>query len=695
MTKLEGGVDNLKPLLSNDLALDVSIENMLMQVGNKPERVVQFYKYNQIRSSIEISNILDNANKIYVAADYHLNKPKRIMEGIPKKIHERHNSVVTDKDAFLFLGDLGDPEYPLSKNYIKKYINSLNGIKIMILGNNDIKNINYYKSLGFDYVIQSLKYKDMIFTHFPYETDLVNIHGHIHGAGCYLNVPFNKHRDCYIDSNNFFPYEINYLRNIKYKGINAKSRPINECYEKEMIYLDNELEKNIDDLILNEATVVNKFKQTMTLYNADTRPADVLYPRHPSAGNRIDKQSGDAIFFFSTQEEAIKYVVGKGLIKEYIDFCEDMNKEIKKIEQSDPEKAKRIRFYIAQINKFTEDGKYPPVFRKIGVHMKYFGLDDAKVFPEFPFCRMFIERASRSTRPCYIRICNVPTADIKHGHCANYKEFTVFKPCKVDKMLTFTLGQLFSKVPVKYFNQYDDFKKFLPTICKNFDKDLFRGLISYPDFRKRLQWSDGKTSHEKLNSIATEGTIMESYIPYCELEELMEDVFNEGLFRRKKEHEPPKEIDGKELLTKSAKVALGSAAIGGGVTALANLKYLRKNKAKKIAVEEGVSLEEALIFVLSCEQDLLNEGYSIDDIYEIDIITESRKYLLQELCIEEEMSLKESALLLTLIENDFLNEGYELEEIYNEKVFSNIKQKYNDFKEKIKTKFKQLKIMVN
>ena len=74
----------MKPLLSNDLALDVSIENMLMQVGNKPERVVQFYKYNQIRSSMEISNILDNANKIYVAADYHLNKPKRIKQKLKK-----------------------------------------------------------------------------------------------------------------------------------------------------------------------------------------------------------------------------------------------------------------------------------------------------------------------------------------------------------------------------------------------------------------------------------------------------------------------------------------------------------------------------------------------------------------------------------------------------------------------------------
>ena len=581
--------------------------------------------------------------------------------------------------------------------------------------------------------------------------------------------------------------------------------------------------------LLNEATVVNKFKQTMTLYNADTRPAEVLYPRHPSAGNRIDKQSGDAVFFFSTQEEAIKYVVGKGLIKEYIDFCSEMNDRIKRIEKEDPEKAKRIRLYIAQINKFTEDGKYPPVFRKIGVHMKYYGINDAKAFPEFPFCAMFIERARKSTRPCYIRICNVPTEDIKHVHCANYKEFTVFKPCKVDKMLTFTLGQLFSKVPVKYFTEFDDFKKFLPTICKNFDKDLFRGLITYQDFRKRLQWSDGKTSHEKLNSIDTgeevvkesfdlmlnelfedvlnesmakslgktfatsvasgageavgaglatlagakiakkireknnnedvinedvfnEGEIKDGFkkgakagaiggaavgtafsgmgyrdarkageIPKGatgkiaaglvaggvagasalaggavgatkaamekrkskkpideSLEDLMEDVYNEALLRKKNKDSHEDEIDGKELLKRSAKMAVGAAsvnvarkaglnlmfkstgaqpvfntkniakgavraaAIGGGLAAAKNLKHLRRNKTKELAVTEGLSLEE-------------------------------------------------SALLLVMIENDFLNEGYNLEEVYNEKAFNNFKNKYDEFKEKNKDKIQSAK----
>lgn len=473
--------------------------------------------------------------------------------------------------------------------------------------------------------------------------------------------------------------------------------------------MNNDMEKNIDSLILNEATVVNKFKQTMTLYNADTREnaatTKVLYPRHPSAGNRLEKQSGDAVFFFSTKEEAIKYVVGKGLAAEYRDYCEEVSKKLKQLSKSDPEKAKRIRMYIAQINKFTEGGKYPPVFRKIGVHMKYFGMSDSKVFPEFPFCDMFIERAKKSTKPCYIRVCNVETSKIRHGHSANYKEFTVFEPCPVDQILTFTLGQLFSKVPVQYFTHFDDFRKFLPTITKNFDKDLFRGLITYQDFRKRLVWEGGKKNHEQLSNIDTGEAKNES----C-----------------------------------------NTAAITGGIATVKELNDARKRHAKKVAMEENVTLEEALAFVLECEQDLLNEGYDLYEIYydesmaELDDLLEAvlydkandynpkveitktvekgfpkgakiaagvlaagaaayggkklydkikakRREKVKEVAVEESMSLEESALLVVMIENDFLNEGYELEEIYNEKVFSNVKQKYNDFKEKNKDKIEAVK----
>ena len=531
--------------------------------------------------------------------------------------------------------------------------------------------------------------------------------------------------------------------------------------------MDNEIERNIDGLILNEATVVNKFKQTMTLYNADTRPAEVLYPRHPSAGNRIDKQSGDAIFFFSTQEEAIKYVVGKGLSKEYMEFCDEVGQKLKQIEKNDPEKAKRIKMYIAQINKFTEGGKYPPVFRKIGVHMKYFGMDDAKVFPEFPFCRMFIERAMRSSRPCYIRICNVPTEDIKHGHCANYKEFTVFKPCKVDKMLTFTLGQLFSKVSVKYFTQFDDFKKFLPTITKNFDKDLFRGLISYQDFRKRLQWSDGKKNHEQLNSIDT-GDAKNESVDF-ELEELMEDVFNEGydlygiyydesideldellediLYdeapdygKYNKKYVPSgkaptkgvaQRLQGKNAIYHSGKNgrlrANGHAISDGKLKAVSygsksdlnktrnilnyNKYSMNKNKSDASnAIEKGIekvtnkandynpkveitkTVEKGYPKGAKIAAGVLAAGaaaYGGKKLY--DKIKAKRREKVKEVAVEESMSLEESALLVVMIENDFLNEGYELEEIYNEKVFSNIKQKYNDFKEKNKDKIEAVK----
>jgi len=65
------------------------------------------------------------------------------------------------------------------------------------------------------------------------------------------------------------------------------------------------------------------------------------------------------------------------------------------------------------------------------------------------------------------------------------------------------------------------------------------------------------------------------------------------------------------------------AAIGAGVAGAAGLgamalKKHRAKKAQEVAVEEGVSLEEAMSYVLECEQEYLNEGYDFADIYDIE-----------------------------------------------------------------------------
>ena len=89
------------------------------------------------------------------------------------------------------------------------------------------------------------------------------------------------------------------------------------------------------------------------------------------------------------------------------------------------------------------------------------------------------------------------------------------------------------------------------------------------------------------------------------------DPFGGGKLQKVKKPRKP--------LSKGAKIGLGVAgglAAAGG--AAYGIKKLRDKKAKEVAVEEGVSLEEAMMWVLECEQEYLNEGYDFEDIYDID-----------------------------------------------------------------------------
>ena len=76
----------------------------------------------------------------------------------------------------------------------------------------------------------------------------------------------------------------------------------------------------------------------------------------------------------------------------------------------------------------------------------------------------------------------------------------------------------------------------------------------------------------------------------------------------------------KKLGKNAAKTAVGAAAVAGAAYGAKKLhdhiKAKRAEKAKKIAVEEGCTLDEAYKFILECEMDLINEGYELYEIYE-------------------------------------------------------------------------------
>ena len=144
----------------------------------------------------------------WISADYHL--LKELTKGDTtcersEEIIKMHNKYVKPKDVFLFLGDISESEIFDQNNqkYISKLIemcNRLNGIKIMIKGNNDTGRNEIYKKCGFVEIYDDPILLDKhVFSHGPIITynNVINVHGHIHGSKNYWGVDPKDHIDVY------------------------------------------------------------------------------------------------------------------------------------------------------------------------------------------------------------------------------------------------------------------------------------------------------------------------------------------------------------------------------------------------------------------------------------------------------------------------------------------------------------------
>ena len=144
----------------------------------------------------------------WISADYHL--LKELTKGDitcerSEEIIKMHNKYVKPKDVFFFLGDLSESEIFDQNNqkYISKLIemcNRLNGIKIMIKGNNDTGRNEIYKKCGFVEIYDDPILLDKhVFSHGPIITynNVINVHGHIHGSKNYWGVDPKDHIDVY------------------------------------------------------------------------------------------------------------------------------------------------------------------------------------------------------------------------------------------------------------------------------------------------------------------------------------------------------------------------------------------------------------------------------------------------------------------------------------------------------------------
>lgn len=154
------------------------------------------------------------ASDAWVSADYHFGKWLRKegeeaekLKAEEEKIIELHNAKVGKDDIFLFLGDIAESEFgdefrPDAMDYVVKQVQRLNGRKILLTGNNDTCDNAFYKKCGFEDIFRRdrIVTDKHVFSHFPVnmrDGTRINIHGHLHYSGKYLECNTENHIDVY------------------------------------------------------------------------------------------------------------------------------------------------------------------------------------------------------------------------------------------------------------------------------------------------------------------------------------------------------------------------------------------------------------------------------------------------------------------------------------------------------------------
>lgn len=148
-------------------------------------------------SKPEVQEVLDNTDpsRIFLSSDWHFFKSyykKEAQLVNTEKILKWCRENIKSNDVFIYLGDISFRYASVDHQYkSQQFMNSIPGIKILILGNHDMMlGQEYYANCGFDYVYESLVWHNIIFTHKAVNMDfqpsnMLNIHGHIHNLKTY------------------------------------------------------------------------------------------------------------------------------------------------------------------------------------------------------------------------------------------------------------------------------------------------------------------------------------------------------------------------------------------------------------------------------------------------------------------------------------------------------------------------------
>lgn len=157
---------------------------------------------------------------IWLIPDTHWNHPNIIVyekrpDNYKDLIIENWRAMIAPSDTVIHLGDVIFHD----KHELKPILESLPGIKILVMGNHDKRTgtNSWFLRMGFNYVCKSHEYKNVLFSHKPLDMSQYpnldfNVHGHFHrNSHTPEQYPFydiKKHIKVSIEENDYKPVQL-------------------------------------------------------------------------------------------------------------------------------------------------------------------------------------------------------------------------------------------------------------------------------------------------------------------------------------------------------------------------------------------------------------------------------------------------------------------------------------------------------
>lgn len=206
-------------------------DSIIQEYSRKTEdRIGEEIHDSDPKKSNVISSLIDKKIKsgkhVWVMTDWHLLKWNKETKSVYKnknlsEIIRNCQEMIREDDLLIFLGDLCDGNVERKKD-IAGFIKLIPGEKILVRGNNDLFDDEWYLSNGFKYVTPKFVWNNILFSHRPEDNDnKMNVHGHFHNARTYYLGEVSK-----------FDNQID----VAWLGARTKPVDIKECIKKQPAY---------------------------------------------------------------------------------------------------------------------------------------------------------------------------------------------------------------------------------------------------------------------------------------------------------------------------------------------------------------------------------------------------------------------------------------------------------------------------